>query len=312
MRCEEGSKTRNNANIKPAIYVLIITCIINIVLFIIFDNYYCFKDTVININVSPVGGVLTGNGINAYTFNPSEAGVGYHNIYYTYGEGDCSQVIDTVIFVDNKFESETYITDDTICLGELSSIGVNVSGGTSNYSFSWNNSTTTSFNQLVSPSINTSYIVTSSDGCSDDNIDTIDKENLHVSVGWFDSSVCFGEPGYEERETLENGLNTAAFSGFTGFCLNPNTYPLSDSIASISHLINSSINHPTKIHPISCLTINQEGKKMCELFDLNNHGAIGHFDYKTPIKDSGLLETALKYSQTVSYTHLTLPTKRIV
>ena len=42
MRCEEGSKTRNNANIKPAIYVLIITCVINIILFIIFDNYYCF------------------------------------------------------------------------------------------------------------------------------------------------------------------------------------------------------------------------------------------------------------------------------
>ena len=36
---------------------------------------------------------------------------------------------------------------------------------------------------------------------------------------------------------------------------------------------------------------------MCELFDLHNHGAIGHFDYKIPIKDSGLLETALKYSQ---------------
>lgn len=128
-------------------------------------------------------------------------------------------------------------------------------------------------------------------------INTIEKENLHVSNGWFDSSVCFGEPGYEERETIENGLNTAALSGFTGVSLNPNTHPLSDSIASISHLINSSINHPTKIHPISCLTINQEGKKMCELFDLHNHGAIGHFDYKIPIKDSGLLETALKYSQ---------------
>ena len=128
-------------------------------------------------------------------------------------------------------------------------------------------------------------------------INTIEKENLHVSNGWFDSSVCFGEPGYEERETIENGLNTAALSGFTGVSLNPNTYPLSDSIASISHLINSSINHPTKIYPISCLTINQEGKKMCELFDLHNHGAIGHFDYKIPIKDSGLLETVLKYSQ---------------
>lgn len=128
-------------------------------------------------------------------------------------------------------------------------------------------------------------------------VDKIEEENLHVSGGWFDSSVCFGEPGFEERETIQNGLLTAALSGFTGISLNPNTNPLSDSIGSISHLINSSINHPTKIYPISCLTMNQEGKNMCELFDLHNCGAIGHFDYKIPIKDSGLLEIALKYSQ---------------
>ncbi|PJB11452.1 MAG: dihydroorotase, partial [Flavobacteriales bacterium CG_4_9_14_3_um_filter_40_17] len=33
----------------------------------------------------------------------------------------------------------------------------------------------------------------------------IQLENLHASQGWFDSSVQFGEPGFEERETLENG-----------------------------------------------------------------------------------------------------------
>ena len=172
-----------------------------------FENYYCFKDTVININVSPVGGVLTGNGINAYTFNPSEAGAGYHNIYYTYGEGDCSQVIDTVIFVDNKFVSETYITDDTICLGELSSIGVNVSGGTTNYSFNWSNSTTTSFNQLVSPNVSTSYIVTSTDGCSDDNIDTIDIFVLPSFELDFSTSEkqCYGEIGYVVVNTFPIG-----------------------------------------------------------------------------------------------------------
>ncbi|MCJ7757134.1 MAG: dihydroorotase, partial [Gillisia sp.] len=41
----------------------------------------------------------------------------------------------------------------------------------------------------------------------------INLKDLHVSPGWFDSSVCFGEPGFEERETISNGLKTAASSG---------------------------------------------------------------------------------------------------
>ena len=50
-----------------------------------FENYYCFKDTIININVNPIGGVLSGNGINNYTFNPSLSGSGYHNITWNAG-----------------------------------------------------------------------------------------------------------------------------------------------------------------------------------------------------------------------------------
>jgi dihydroorotase len=28
---------------------------------------------------------------------------------------------------------------------------------------------------------------------------TIEKEDLHISQGWFDTSVSMGQPGYEER-----------------------------------------------------------------------------------------------------------------
>ena len=61
-------------------------------------------------------------------------------------------------------------------------------------------------------------------------------DNLHVSVGWFDPGVSFGEPGYEERETLSNGIEVAAKSGFTKILLNPNTYPIPDSSSHIGHL----------------------------------------------------------------------------
>ena len=50
---------------------------------------------------------------------------------------------------------------------------------------------------------------------SDKDTQVFTSENLHVSCGWFDSGVSFGEPGYEERETLSNGLEVAARSGFT-------------------------------------------------------------------------------------------------
>ena len=51
-------------------------------------------------------------------------------------------------------------------------------------------------------------------------------DNLHLSQGWFDSSVSLGEPGFEDRETIANGLNVAAKSGFTAIALQPNSLPL--------------------------------------------------------------------------------------
>ena len=66
------------------------------------------------------------------------------------------------------------------------------------------------------------------------NYKEIKLDNLHVSQGWFDSSVSFGEPGYEERETISNGLKTAARSGFTSVALNANSNPVIDSYADIS------------------------------------------------------------------------------
>ena len=61
------------------------------------------------------------------------------------------------------------------------------------------------------------------------NYTEITYPNLHISQGWFDSSICIGEPGFEEKETIENGLRTAALSGFSHIALNPNTYPIIDN-----------------------------------------------------------------------------------
>lgn len=121
-------------------------------------------------------------------------------------------------------------------------------------------------------------------------------ENLHVSCGWFDSSVSFGEPGYEERETLANGLHVAAVSGFTDVALNANTNPVIDSHSDISFVKSKATHSATSLHPIGALTKGSEGIDLAELFDMKSAGSITFGDYKKPIENPNLLKIALQYT----------------
>lgn len=128
-----------------------------------------------------------------------------------------------------------------------------------------------------------------------------DKEigisGLHISRGWFDSSVCFGEPGFEERETIWNGLNTAGKSGFTSVALNPNTYPVLDHSGGISAVKSKAKQNPVQLYPVGALTAKSKGQDLAELFDMKAAGAISFGDYKKPISNPNLLKIALQYAQ---------------
>jgi len=125
----------------------------------------------------------------------------------------------------------------------------------------------------------------------------IKLKDLFISSGWFDSCVSFGEPGYEERETLENGLLTAAKSGFTHILLNPNTKPLLSSHADVSHLIKTTSSKITKMHVSATLTENAEGKQMASLNDMHKAGACAYGDFNLPLSNPNLLRIALDYVQ---------------
>ena len=122
-------------------------------------------------------------------------------------------------------------------------------------------------------------------------------KNLHVSIGWFDTSVSFGEPGFEERETIKNGLNVAAKSGFTAVAINANTNPVIDNKSAVEFLINKSTGFATTLYPIGALTQGSKGIDMAELFDMRQSGAIAFADYNKPIENDNLLKVALQYAQ---------------
>ncbi len=122
-------------------------------------------------------------------------------------------------------------------------------------------------------------------------------ENLHVSQGWFDSSVSFGEPGYEERETIQHGLEVAAKSGFTGIALQPDTLPITDTNTSVGFLKSKALQEAVSLYPIGALTLQSKGAALAELYDMKQAGAIAFGDYKKAIENPNLLKIALLYTQ---------------
>jgi len=142
---------------------------------------------------------------------------------------------------------------------------------------------------------------------SESNYKVIELENLHVSQGWFDSSVCLGEPGYEERETINKGLNVAAKSGFTAIAINANTSPVIDSKSDVEFLINKASNSATKLFPIGALTQGSKGFELAELYDMQQSGAIAFGDYNQAISNDNLLKIALLYAQNFDGLVLSFP-----
>ena len=125
----------------------------------------------------------------------------------------------------------------------------------------------------------------------------IRHSNLQLSKVWMDCSVSLGEPGYEDRETISNGLLVAAKSGFTAIALQPNSFPVIDNQSQIHFVKQKAAQSATDLYPIGALTKNSEGTDLAELFDMKNAGAIAFGDYGKSLTNANLLKIGLQYVQ---------------
>ena len=100
-------------------------------------------------------------------------------------------------------------------------------------------------------------------------MDTLNRKRLVGQV-----SFRRGEPGYEDCETIENGLLVAAKSGFTGVALQPNTNPIIDNQSQVHFVQSKAKDAATQLYPIGALTKESLGKDMAEVFAMKNAGSI--------------------------------------
>lgn len=135
----------------------------------------------------------------------------------------------------------------------------------------------------------------SSNISSDQPFYEVDIENLHVSPGWIDLHVRFGEPGFEKRETITSGLSEAAKSGFTGVVVMPSTYPSIDTKSVIEFFNKKSFNNIVDLYPTGCISKNHQQSEISEMYDMFQSGAVAFTDDKKTIENTMLLNIALEY-----------------
>ena len=122
-------------------------------------------------------------------------------------------------------------------------------------------------------------------------------KNLYLSPGWFDLHANFGEPGDEQKETLESGSNAAASGGYTGVMIMPNTTPSLDNKGMIQFITNATKNNIVDILPAGNLTINGNGDDIVEMHDMHKSGCLAFTDDKKSVKRNEVMKIAMLYSK---------------
>ncbi len=135
----------------------------------------------------------------------------------------------------------------------------------------------------------------------------IEKENLHVSLGWVDCFANFCDPGYEFKEIVESGSMAAAAGGYTQVMIIPNTNPAVSNKSHVEYLIRKNETIPADVLPIGSVTKNGEGKELGEMYDMFASGAIAFSDGLNPVQSPGIMQKALEYVLAIDATIIQLP-----
>ena len=159
---------------------------------------YCSNAVQVIVELDPPGGSFTG--LSSTTFSPATLPDGAYTLIYTYGSGDCMSA-DTVHFVDHPaLTTEVLVGTNPICDGGGTTIAVNATGGPPGalINYNWSDDLFPVATQSVSPLLSTTYVVVTTDGCSDPVVDSI-AIVVHPpfqEIYTFSPQRCWGEPGY--------------------------------------------------------------------------------------------------------------------
>ena len=124
--------------------------------------------------------------------------------------------------------------------------------------------------------------------------EVIDANQQLVSAGLIDMHVHLREPGFEYKETIATGTQSAARGGFTTIACMPNTRPVIDTVETVRYVLDkAAIEGIVRVLPYGCITKNELGRELTDFAALKESGVIGFTDDGVGVQSAQMMKDAM-------------------
>ena len=125
----------------------------------------------------------------------------------------------------------------------------------------------------------------------------IDASGLCLAPGLIDLRVKTGEPGAEQRETLETASRAAVSGGVTSMVVMPDTDPVIDDVALVQFIANRGRETAkVRVYPSGALTMHLKGEAMSEIGLMQSSGAVLFTNGDWPVASTSVLRRTMAYA----------------
>lgn len=124
----------------------------------------------------------------------------------------------------------------------------------------------------------------------------VSSQELCVAPGFIDLKADFCDPGYEHKESIPNGLETASLGGFTQVYIQPITQPVMDNKGQVTYAQQKAQGATTFLGVNGALTKGLHGEELAEMYELYTHG-VRLFTDDNHTVNAGILQRALLYTR---------------